>query len=107
MSSPSGGQGPLRPRDLGEGAVFSRALARVCLGFAKFDHFVLLMAGFLDFCEDFFAANCANDANGPPAITAMWAILCGSDFGCGLPRSTSEETADCCNRAFLSLFFCS
>ena len=24
------------------------------------------------FCEDFFVANCANDANGPPAITAMW-----------------------------------
>src|SRR5437016_3930244 len=59
----------------------TRAKARVCLGFAKFDHFVLLMAGFLDFCGDFFAANCANDANGRP-IRVIRAIR-GSDFGCG------------------------
>ncbi|PYS07302.1 MAG: hypothetical protein DMG12_00965 [Acidobacteria bacterium] len=42
------------------------------------------MAGFLDFCGDFFAANCANDANGRP-IRVIRAIR-GSDFGCGLPR---------------------
>jgi len=38
----------------------------------------------LDFCGDFFAANCANDANGRP-IRVIRAIR-GSDFGCGLPR---------------------
>jgi len=37
----------------------------------EFDHFVLLMAGFLDFCGDFFAANCANDANGPQSIATL------------------------------------
>jgi len=60
------------------------------------------MAGFLDFCEDFFAANCANDANGPHAINAVGndrnsvrpirviRAIRGSDFGCGLARSESE-----------------
>ena len=37
------------------------------------------MAGFLDFCEDFFAANCANDANGPHRIAHI-AVIAGGPF---------------------------
>ncbi|PYR97333.1 MAG: hypothetical protein DMG12_24405 [Acidobacteria bacterium] len=35
------------------------------------------MAGFLGFCEDFFAANCANDANGPHRIAHIAVIADG------------------------------
>ncbi|PYS07026.1 MAG: hypothetical protein DMG12_01910 [Acidobacteria bacterium] len=36
-------------------------------------------AGFLDFCEDFFVANCANDANGPHRIVHI-AVIAGGPF---------------------------
>jgi len=33
----------------------------------------------LDFCEGFFAANCANDANGPHRIAHI-AVIAGGPF---------------------------
>src|SRR2546426_4511825 len=40
---------------------------------------MLLMAAFLDFCEDFLATNCANDANGPHRIAHI-AVIAGGPF---------------------------